>query len=111
MASSESLREHHYDYRVVCGVENDSTRAIKPILLNATTNRLQVEIPAISSSTDSIASFQGLCIPEHDYIALGYTSSDVTTITYKTGGSSGTTVATLTLAYDGSSNLLSITKT
>ncbi len=51
----------------------------------------------------------GLEIPDHDYIALGYTGSDLTNVTYKTGGSSGTTVATLTLAYSGG-NLVSVTK-
>lgn len=51
----------------------------------------------------------GLEIPDHDYIALGYTGDDLTSVVYKTGGSSGTTVATLTLAYtDG--NLTSIAK-
>jgi hypothetical protein len=52
----------------------------------------------------------GLSIPEHDYVSLSYTGSNLTTVTYKNGGSGGTTVATLTLAYDGSSNLVSVTK-
>jgi hypothetical protein len=52
----------------------------------------------------------GLEIPEHDYIDLSYTGSNLTGVVYKTGGSSGTTVATLTLAYDGSDNLTSVTK-
>lgn len=52
----------------------------------------------------------GLEIPEHDYIALSYTGSNLTGVVYKTGGSGGTTVATLTLAYDGSDNLISVTK-
>lgn len=52
----------------------------------------------------------GWDIPVHDYRAFGYTDGNITSITYKTGGSSGTTVATLTLAYDGSGNLTSITK-
>jgi hypothetical protein len=51
----------------------------------------------------------GLEIPEHDYIDLGYTGSNLTSVVYKTGGSGGTVVATLTLAYDGS-NLISVTK-
>ena len=51
----------------------------------------------------------GLEIPDHDYIALGYTGSDLTSVTYKTGGSEGTIVATLTLAYSGG-NLVSVTK-
>jgi hypothetical protein len=41
---------------------------------------------------------------------MSYTGSNLTSITYKTGGSSGTVVATLTLAYDGSNNLTSVTK-
>jgi hypothetical protein len=52
----------------------------------------------------------GLEIPDHDYIALSYTGSNLTGVVYKTGGSGGTTVATLTLAYDGSNNLTSVTK-
>lgn len=51
----------------------------------------------------------GLDIPAHDYIGMSYTGSDLTGVVYKSGGSSGTTVATLTLAYtDG--NLTSVTK-
>jgi hypothetical protein len=52
----------------------------------------------------------GLEIPEHDYIDMSYTGSNLTGVVYKTGGSGGTTVATLTLAYDGSDNLISVTK-
>lgn len=49
-------------------------------------------------------------VPEkYDYISLGYTGSDLTTVTYKLGGSNGTTVATLTLAYN-SGNLVSVTR-
>lgn len=46
----------------------------------------------------------------YDYISLGYTGSNLTTVVFKTGGSGGTTVATLTLAYTGS-QLDSVTKT
>ena len=47
----------------------------------------------------------------YDYIALSYTSTNLTGVVYKLGGSSGTVVATLTLAYDGSNNLTSVTRT
>ena len=47
---------------------------------------------------------------EYDYIALTYSGDNLTGVTYKTGGSGGTTVATLTLAYSGST-LTSVTKT
>jgi len=46
----------------------------------------------------------------YDYVALSYTGSNLTGVVYKTGGSGGATVATLTLAYTGS-QLDSITRT
>ena len=49
-------------------------------------------------------------VPEvYDYLELGYTGDNITTVIYKTGGASGTTVATLTIAYSGS-NITSVTK-
>lgn len=53
----------------------------------------------------------GFAIPTHDYIALGYTGGGLlNAVTYKVGGSAGTTVAAFTLAYDGGGNLTSVTK-
>ena len=52
---------------------------------------------------------QGLSIPEHDYIALTYSGDSLTGVEYKTGGSGGTTVGTLALAYSGAA-LISVTK-
>lgn len=52
----------------------------------------------------------GLMIVAHDFIGLSYTGSNLTSVAFKTGGSGGTTVATLTLAYTGS-RLDSVTKT
>ena len=46
----------------------------------------------------------------YDYISLSYTGSNLTSVVFKTGGSGGTTISTLTLAYDGSDNLTSVTK-
>jgi hypothetical protein len=67
---------------------------------------------ALGAGTEAIGkltALPGLDIPAHDYIALSYTGSDLTGVTYKTGGSGGTTVATLTLAYTNSV-LTSVTK-
>jgi len=47
---------------------------------------------------------------EYDYISLSYTGDNLTGVVFKDGGSGGTTVSTLTLAYTGS-NLISVTKT
>lgn len=52
----------------------------------------------------------GLCVPQHDYISLAYSGGNITGVVYKNGGAGGTTVATLALTYDGSSNLLTVTK-
>lgn len=63
-----------------------------------------------------LESIQGFDIPAYDYLALTYVASgngagEIETVVYKTGGSGGTTVATLTLAYDASNNLTSVTQT
>jgi hypothetical protein len=67
-----------------------------------------VPIYSIGAAVTSFVS--GLEIPAHDYISLSYTGLNLTGVVYKTGGSSGTTVATLTLAYTGS-DLISVTRT
>lgn len=52
----------------------------------------------------------GLSIPAHDYISNSYTGSNLTQTVFKRGGASGTVVATLTMTYDGSGNLLTVTR-
>lgn len=61
-------------------------------------------------TTDGLSVLSGLSVPKHDYVSLSYTGSNLTGVVYKTGGSGGTTVATLTLGYSGST-LTSVTKT
>jgi hypothetical protein len=68
------------------------------------------DIEIKNDSGNPIPTIEGLEIPAHDYIALSYTGTNLTGVVYKEGGSGGTTVATLTLAYDGSDNLTSVTK-
>jgi hypothetical protein len=113
----------------------EQTGPAAPLLVDSTTGRLLVDTEAnlsadlsdIENKQDttnalltttaadtalikaSAASIAGLSIPANDYISLSYTGSNLTTVVYKTGGSSGTTVATLTLAYSGS-DLISVTK-
>jgi hypothetical protein len=74
---------------------------------------LSLDAAGIEIKNDSgnpIPVVTGLEIPEHDYIDLSYTGSNLTGVVYKTRGSGGTTVATLTLVYDGNDNLTSVTK-
>jgi hypothetical protein len=74
-------------------------------------NTLLYEVVKVSTvDGDPLAIVNGLSVPEHDYIALSYTGSNLIGVVYKTGGSGGTTVATLVLTYDGSNNLTSVTK-
>lgn len=62
------------------------------------------------------ARLAGNLVPEtFDYLELAYVTSgngigEIETVIYKTGGAAGTTVATLTLAYDVSNNLTSVTR-
>lgn len=58
----------------------------------------------------TVNTLAGLEIPPHDYVSLSYTDGNLSGVVYKDGGSGGTPVATLTLAYDGSDNLTSVTK-
>jgi hypothetical protein len=51
----------------------------------------------------------GLVPAGYDYVSLSYTGDNLTGVVFKTGGSGGSTVATLTLAYTGS-QLDSVTK-
>jgi hypothetical protein len=85
----------------------------KPLPVDIQGATLSLDAAGIEIKNDSgnpIPVVTGLEIPEHDYIDLSYTGSNLTGVVYKTGGSAGTTVATLTLAYDGNDNLISVTK-
>lgn len=67
------------------------------------------------ATENTLLAVAGLVILPHDYVSVGnyLTATDEypQTIVYKTGGAAGVTVATLTLAYDGSNRLTSVTKT
>ena len=78
----------------------------KQDVTNALLTTTAADLAATKASAASIA---GMAIPANDYISLSYTSGNLTGVVYKSGGASGTTVATLTLAYSGS-DLISVTK-
>jgi hypothetical protein len=54
---------------------------------------------------------EGLEIPTHDYISNTYTGNNATLTVFKRGGADGVVVATLTRTFDGSNNLLTVTRT
>lgn len=64
-----------------------------------------------TTANNYLAALNSLTPSVFDYISLTYTLGNVTTVVYKNGGAGGTTISTLTLAYDGSGNLTSVTKT
>jgi len=66
--------------------------------------------PVKVDSDGRIDMVSGLVPESYDYVALSYTGANLTGIVYKTGGAGGSTVATLTLTYDGSDNLETITR-
>ena len=79
-------------------------------IINAATEDKQDDIIA---ELNKLIGFQ---IPEYDYLALTYVAAgngagEVETVIYKTGGVGGSTVATLTLAYNASNEVSSVTKT
>jgi hypothetical protein len=72
-------------------------------------------VKVIGEVADSQQYIVGMEIPAHDYIVLTYVPSgngtgEIETVTYKTGGASGTTVGILTLAYDANNKLSTVTK-
>jgi len=108
-------------------LDNDRHQQVDVLTMpDVTVNTGDIEIGAveIKNSTDDtratvtskgLAVFDettnSLCPAVYDYISLSYTGSNLTGVVFKTGGSTGTTVSTLTLGHDGSDQLTSVTKT
>lgn len=67
------------------------------------------DVSALAKET-TLQNIAGFNIPLYDYISLGYTGSNLTTVKFYLGGSGGTLLNTLTLGYDGSNNLITVTK-
>lgn len=79
----------------------------------------QVTVQSFDESRDALRTFNigGSLVPEDfDYIALTYVAAgngqgQPETVTYKKGGSSGTTQAVLTLTYNSGNNVETVTRT
>lgn len=74
-------------------------------------------LPTGAATETTLAAFSAktaaALVPQaYDYQAITYVgaTTDISTVVYKTGGSGGTTVATLTMGYDGSNRLTSVTR-
>lgn len=78
----------------------NATVSIPDIATETTLDAINTKLGGLSSFTPAV----------YDYISLSYTGDDLTGVVFKIGGSGGTTVSTLTLAYAGGV-LTSVTKT
>lgn len=95
--------------------EHDGTYGVKKTRVYGSDGSNLVTLKTDSTGKLQIDSSSGLEIPEHDYIAVTYVAAgngagEIETVTFKLGGSGGSTVATLTLAYDANNKLSTVTK-
>jgi len=68
------------------------------------------------TQTTLLQGIAGFTITGYDYITLTYVASgngagEIETAIFKTGGAGGTTIATLTLTYNASNEVATVTKT
>lgn len=64
----------------------------------------------VNSGTRPVITMADFNTSLHDYVGCTYTGNNLTQLVYRTGGASGSVVATITLAYDGNNRVTSITK-
>ena len=69
----------------------------------------QIVHPLITDSLGNLLVTTGLVPPGWDYVSLS-PASQPTTLVFKRGGSGGTTIATITIAYSGS-DISEVTRT
>jgi len=98
-----SNKQHTLSSQEVDIAEHDTAYRVKNVAIFGNTGSSMVQLKVDSSGN----LLSGLNIPTYDNITLSYTGSNLTGVVYKVGV---TTVATLTLDYDGSDNLITVTK-
>ena len=91
--------------------EHNGTFGVKKVAVYNDDGAGNLSLQPKTATEETLQAVAGLVPDAYDYISLSYTGSNLTGVVFKTGGSGGTTVATLTLVYDGSDNLTSVTKT
>ncbi len=72
--------------------------------------KVEVSTGRLGSQSKPMSVIEGLSIPKHDFIGMNYTGAVLSSVVYKTGGASGTVVASVAMAYDSSGNLTSVTR-
>jgi len=81
-------------------------------VLNAATDSVTVDQgnPAVDANSWPVRDLAKLIPFEFDYLSLSYTGNNLTQVVYRSGGSGGAIVATLTMTYTGS-RLDTVTRT
>jgi len=95
-------------------ITDDAQKKLKLIDNGDGTYSFSTSDAAGVSNSDLLSELQALnsMVPGvYDHVSLSYTGDNLTGVVFKTGGSGGTTVSTLTLGYDGSDNLITVTRT
>ncbi len=90
--------------RTIIGSESDDTRKID---LDKSNNKVTLPVSIYDSSGNQVSLASGWVPNTFDSISIMYSGGNISTVFYK---KVGVIVATLTLGYDGSNNLISITK-
>jgi hypothetical protein len=106
------------DYRRINGGFGSTTLAIDYLEGLVADASINTNVTIVGVATEAkqdignayLLALNSLVPSQYDYISLTYTGANVTTVVYKLGGSGGTTVSTLTLTYNGSDDLTSVTK-
>lgn len=118
MADEILKRDQNY-VTVISGVTADTAKDIIMVRIDPSSLHLLVDATVTGGSGLSglateatLLKIPGLAIPIYDYIAVTYPDSVTEVYTFKTGGSGGSTVATVTVVYTNSTkaNLLTVTK-
>lgn len=109
---SDPITRSHSNY----SAPRDANRV--PIMLGVSTADGTTPLPLEVDPTSGELQISGaggglLSNVTYDYVAMSNAdgNGNYQTIVYKSGGSGGTTKATLTITYDGNSNITSITRT
>ncbi|HNQ21212.1 MAG TPA: hypothetical protein PKI46_09145 [Bacteroidales bacterium] len=75
-------------------------------------DQTQIIQSVYDETNETLKTSNGLALPLYDYVSVAYPDTETEIYTYKTGGSGGTTVATVTIVYTDATkeNLDSVTK-
>lgn len=105
--------------KIIDGISLRGASIFQPVAGRDPAGNSQLLLTDTAGRVQTVGSVPGLSIPPHDFVGLVYvgTTNNLASVTYKTGGESGTVVATLTFAYVGGvpsandATVASITKT